>query len=83
MLALRGWGPEAFRLADPQFLALARHALMVERMLPIYYEAGASMDRDLSGLPPEAKGSAARAKMDAANVIGGLEPILFPEDDDG
>lgn len=64
-------------------MLLSRHALMVERMLPIYEEARAAQAMDLSGLEAAEKGRRAAAKLAAADVIASLGPVLFPEGADG
>lgn len=81
LLALRGWTPAAFREASPQFLDLARYALMVQTMLPIYQEAQATLGVELGGMEPTQKIAFAKAKIAAASAISYLEPVLLPGDD--
>lgn len=81
-LSLRGWGAEEFEWATPDFLAAARWAVFLERLMPLYQSAQMRLTEPLPS-DPDAKRHAVRVKLAAQEFTKDWTPILFPEDDDG
>jgi hypothetical protein len=83
-LALRGWTPDAFARAKPEFMDAIRFGLLAERAAPMlarYREVQAMKidPRDKSLDVP----AILAAKEEAARMIPLLTEILYPADDDG
>lgn len=81
LLSLRGWTTEMFRAARPDFLAAARFALYVERLMPLFDDMKRVQATPLPKGP--GYGEAAMGKIAAGKAIELMRPVLFPEDDDG
>jgi hypothetical protein len=81
-LALRGWGPDAFARATPEFIEAARWGLYVERLGPLLAEhrevQAMTIDRRN---PPSNLPAVLAAKAAADEAIPLIEAILYPEDD--
>lgn len=74
---MRGWGPESFRRAKPDFMAAIRFGLFSEAAMPLLKSwreiQSTSITKDT---PTEVIG----AKVRAVEVIPALEAMLYPED---
>lgn len=81
-LSLRGWGPESFARATPEFLAAARWGLFLEAVTPSWKRANQSVAEPLP-TDPVMKIPAAKVKQSALDFIAAWRPVLFPEDDGG
>lgn len=76
---MRGWGPEQFARATPEYMAALRWGLYAERAVPIL--AGW---KAVQAIPTnEATPEQLTQKLDAAKVVPLLTDLLYPEDDDG
>lgn len=79
---MRGWGPESFRRAKPEFMDAVRWGLFVEKVTPIlrgYREIQAvPVTKDTPDLP-----AILGQKNEAARLIPLLEDLIYPKDDDG
>lgn len=62
---------------------MARHAVMLERLMPIYEAAAGALAVDVMGLPRDAKLDANKRKLAAAKVLPELRAVMFPDDADG
>ncbi len=76
---MRGWGPEAFARAKPEFMEAVRIGLYAEKALPVLSRLreiqAVKVSKDTQDLP-----AVLAAKNEAAALIPQLEAILYPED---
>lgn len=77
ILATRGWGPEAFARAKPDFMDAARWALWTERAVPIWQH-----QREIQAVPTkDATPEVLAAKLDAQKIVPLLTELLWPKDE--
>lgn len=82
VLATRGWTPEAFRIATPEFLDAAHHALIVQQFAPDYRELTSVQATSTTGWTPDQKLSFVARQIQANELLPRYRAHLFPEDDD-
>lgn len=81
---MRGWGPEAFERATPEFLRLVRFGLFAEAIGPTLREARELMDSPMPRENPEARIALAKAKIEAGKVLPQIRTaLMLDEPDDG
>lgn len=78
---MRGWTPEAFARATPEFMDAVRWGLFCEGAAPTlsHWRSIQSTRLDMTNPNPDLIG----AKVHAAEIVPMIEGVLFPEDDDG
>lgn len=79
LLSLRGWGADEFARAEPEFMAGARAALFVERLVPVLKDYQALLAAPLPNGP--AKLEVASRKMTAQKRLPELRRVLGLDDD--
>ena len=84
LLALRGWGRDDFATVTADFLSAVRFALFAERLAPILDKAEQAQNMEVPHhAPPSTVRDVMKAKVAAADAVGPIREVLYPEDDDG
>jgi hypothetical protein len=78
---MRGWTPEAFARATPEFMDAVRWGLFSERAAPTLAHWRGIQATPLDMTNPNKDLIA--AKVQATEVVPMIEELLFPKDDDG
>ena len=80
---MRGWGPESFERATPDFLAACRWAMYAEMAMPgLIHARRVVAGGTPRGLTGTAMIDATRALLSAKSMVADWEPVLFPVDGD-
>lgn len=82
-MSIRGWGRAEFEWASPEFLEGARHALFLEKAVPLLEGLQRIQDTEVTrDMPGSRRLALFKAKREAERLIPALTSILYPEDDD-
>lgn len=76
---MRGWTPEAFARAKPEFMEAVRFGLYAERAAPILARWRAIQGAQLDMTNPDT--ALIADKVRAVTVVPLIEAVLYPEDE--
>lgn len=76
---MRGWGPEAFKRAKPEFMDAVRWGLFLEKAVPILAGWKQIEAMVVSGDTPNLP-EILRQKHDAAEIIPMLTELIYPDE---